>query len=174
MRRRQANDERLNGAPKTDERKASVVQAINAVREKLEGGATTELLPAPGGILHGSEEHASWLYHHAGEGVSLINSASCTNTFLNKSQEEIDAWQTNATEAKVSLELATIDLDKAIELLLQQSTKVIVCRCGLCGRLMYTSNKANFVHTCMSVRPAMRELLSQRYVEQQAAMAAAS
>ena len=158
------------GAPASPERQAFVVLEINKLRRIMEKGQCVRLFPCPTQFLHGSNEHANWLYKHNAQGVDLIASATGFSQF---GMPELETEQEQAARADLQDKCGEgVAVDNVQQIsgkdalfLLASSEgragtsvalkyKALHVHCKLCDShwLAKTSQKARLVHTCPVAR----------------------
>ncbi|KAL7008113.1 hypothetical protein EMMF5_002295 [Cystobasidiomycetes sp. EMM_F5] len=103
------------GAPSSKERSAWVVEVINKVRGQREQGMLIKLAACPRGLLHGSVEHAQWLYTKPAKDADIVNSASAAGNYYGISDKEKEERRRAPMEAVSAKNTYTCNLDDLLE-----------------------------------------------------------
>ena len=151
----------------------------------MEKGQCVQLFPCPTQYMHGSLEHANWLYKHPAQGADLISSASGFSQFgmpaLETEQQQADRadHQDKCGEGMAVANTQQVSCKNALLLLassegkagtsIDLKYKAIHAHCKLCNAhwLVKTSVPGQILHTCPTVRAATLPLYAAHLKQKQ-------
>ena len=162
------------GEPGSDARRDWVTTRINNLRDQLEMGVCIQLLACPRSYLHGSSEHALWLWTVPTQDADVVNSASGYSQFAppktKKEKADRAALQDAAGAKGFRQNSDTISAIAALRIFARPcKARKVACifhfECPHCNESWLTKRATVGLHTCLPIREEFLPLLSAHIAE---------